>query len=100
MILFIAYVFIIAILLMSVYIITMLDRPIQKDKPTSATDVLIDIIKDPLVTSRAYFTEPATGPIGDFVGYSPVSQDDWLHRLPHEESQDEGGKYHEIRSLI
>jgi|SRR5210317_642346 hypothetical protein len=68
--------------------------------PTTASDALVDMLKDPLVTSRAYFTEPATGPIGDFVGYSPVSQDDWLHSLPHEESQDKGGKYDKIRSLI
>ena len=65
-----------------------------------ASDTLMDMLKDPLVTSRAYFTEPATGPIGDFVGYSPMSQDDWLHRLPHEEPQDESSKYDKIRGLI
>lgn len=70
-----------------------------KDSPT-ASDTLMDMLKDPLVTSRAYFTEPATGPIGDFVGYSPMSQDDWLHRLPHEEPQDESSKYDKIRGLI
>lgn len=70
-----------------------------KDSPT-ASDTLVDMLKDPLVTSRAYFTEPATGPIGDFVGYSPMSQDDWLHRLPHEEPQDESSKYDKIRGLI
>lgn len=70
-----------------------------KDDP-SATDVLIDMMKDPLVTSRAYFTEPATGPIGDFVGYSPVSQDDWLHSFSHEKPQDERSKYDKIRSFI
>ena len=70
-----------------------------KDSPT-ASDTLVDMLKDPLVTSRAYFTEPGTGPIGDFVGYSPMSQDDWLHRLPHEEPQDERSKYDKIRGLI
>lgn len=70
-----------------------------KDSPT-ASDTLVDMLKDPLVTSRAYFTEPATGPIGDFVGYSSMSQDDWLHRLPHEEPQDESSKYDKIRGLI
>jgi len=70
-----------------------------KDSP-KASDTLVDMLKDPLVTSRAYFTEPATGPIGDFVGYSPMSQDDWLHRLPHEEPQDESSKYDKIRGLI
>lgn len=100
MIITIAYIFIISILLLGVYIFINLDSPPPKDKPASASDVLVDILKDPLVTSRAYFTEPATGPIGDFVGYSPVSQDDWLHSLPHEESQDEGGKYDKISSFI
>lgn len=70
-----------------------------KDSPT-ASDTLVDMLKDPLVTSRAYFTEPATGPIGDFTGYSPMSQDDWLHRFPHEEPQDESSKYDKIRGLI
>ena len=72
---------------------------LMKDAPT-ASDILVDNLKDPLVTSRAYFTEPATGPIGDFVGYSPMSQDDWLHSLPHEEPQDESSKYDKIRGLI
>lgn len=70
-----------------------------KDDP-SATDVLVDMLKDPLVTSRAYFTEPTTGPIGDFVGYSPMSQDDWLHSFSHEKTQDERSKYDKIRSFI
>lgn len=72
---------------------------LMKDAPT-ASDILVDNLKDPLVTSRAYFTEPATGPIGDFVGYSPMSQDDWLHSLPHEEPQDKRSKYDQIRGLI
>lgn len=72
---------------------------LMKDSPT-ASDVLVDNLKDPLVTSRAYFTEPTTGPIGDFVGYSPMSQDDWLHSLPHEKPQDERSKYDKIRGLI
>lgn len=72
---------------------------LMKDAPT-ASDILVDNLKDPLVTSRAYFTEPATGPIGDFVGYSPVSQDDWLHSLPHEEPQDKRSKYDQVRGLI
>ena len=67
-----------------------------------ASDVLRDNLKDPRVTDRAYYTETTgpTGPIGDFVGYSPVSQYDWLHGLPHEESKDKGGEYDEIRRLI
>lgn len=68
--------------------------------PPTASEALTDMLKDPLVTSRAYFTEPATGPIGDFVGYSPVSQDDWLHSFSHKEPQDKRSKYDKIRSLI
>lgn len=74
-------------LMVAVYLYFNTDIVIRpKDEPPTATDVLMDNLKDPLVTSRAFFTEPETGPIGDFVGYSPVSQDDWLHSLPHEET--------------
>lgn len=86
-------------LLLAVYFYFNIEKIMNEDDPM-ATDILLDNLKDPLVTSRAYFTEPATGPIGDFVGYSPVSQDDWLHRFTHEESQDERGKYDKIRGLI
>ena len=74
-------------LLLAVYLYFNTDTPFspKKEPIATATDVLADNLKDPLVTSRAYFTEPESGPIGDFVGYSPVSQDDWLHSLPHEE---------------
>lgn len=72
---------------------------IMKDDP-KATDILMDNLKDPLITSRAFFTEPATGPIGDFVGYSPMSQDDWLHSFTHEESKDKRSKYDQICSFI
>ena len=58
---------------------------IMKSEP-NATDILTDNLKDPLITSRAYFTEPSTGPIGDFTGYSPMSQDDWLHSFTHKEA--------------
>jgi len=86
-------------LVLSIFVYLKSDALAKTEDP-KASDVLVEMLKDPLVTSRAYFTEPATGPIGDFVGYSPVSQDDWLHRLPHEESQDERSKYDKIRSLI
>ena len=72
---------------------------IMKSEP-NATDILTDNLKDPLITSRAYFTEPSTGPIGDFTGYSPMSQDDWLHSFTHEESQDERSKYDKISGFI
>lgn len=95
---FIGYIFLALGIVLSLYVFFAKDA-ILKNEPT-ASDILLDNLKDPLITSRAYFTEPSTGPIGSFVGYSPVSQDDWLHSLPHEEPQDERSKYDKIRSLI
>lgn len=98
MLVFLAFLFIAIGILLSIFLYLKSDALIS-DSPT-ASDTLVDMLKDPLVTSRAYFTEPATGPIGDFVGYSPVSQDDWLHSFSHKEPQDERSKYDKIRSLI
>ena len=98
MLIVVAFICIAIAIMLSIFLYIKSDILI-KDAPT-ATDVLVDNLRDPLITSRAYFTEPATGPIGNFVGYSPVSQDDWLHSLTHEESQDERSKYDQIRSLI
>lgn len=67
---------------------------------SGALNILMDNLKDPLITSRAYFTEPATGPIGDFIGYSPMSQDNWLHSFTHEETEDERSKYNKISGFI
>jgi len=60
----------------------------QKSKPDiKASEVLRDTLKDPLVVSRAYFTEPTTGPIGDFTGMeSSWSEDNRLHGFSHKES--------------
>ncbi len=99
MLIFIAFLFIALGILTSVFVYLKSDA-LMDNSPTKASDTLVDMLKDPLVISRAYFTEPATGPIGDFVGYSPVSQDDWLHSLTHEKPQDERSKYDKIRGLI
>jgi hypothetical protein len=75
----------------------------KRDTPEpnpDASDALSYNLKDPLVTSRAYFTEPRTGSIGDFVGYSPVSQDDWLHRFSHEEPQDKSDENDDVDGLV
>lgn len=85
-------------ILSSIYFFFIKDRLLKQD--FTASDILFDNLKDPLVTSRAYFTEPVVGSIGNFVGYSPVSKDDWLHSLSHEEPQDKRSKYDKIRSLI
>ena len=91
---------IITVLLVAGLFLYLRKEEVVESDSNKATDVLMDNLKDPLVTSRAYFTEPTTGPIGDFVGYSPVSQDDWLHSFTHEESQDERSENDKIGSLI
>jgi hypothetical protein len=48
----------------------------------SASDVAQDILKDPLVVSRAYFTEPKLGPIGDFEGQQTSSEHLWIRGKP------------------
>ena len=47
-----------------------------------ASDVAQDILKDPLVVSRAYFTEPKLGPIGDFEGQQTSSEYLWIRGKP------------------
>jgi len=49
-----------------------------EEKNVTASDIIQDIIKDPLVVSRAYFTEPKTGNIGTFKGQQTQSQYDWV----------------------
>ena len=48
----------------------------------NASDVAQDILKDPLIVSRAYFTEPTYGPIGDFKGQQTSSEHLWIHGKP------------------
>jgi len=48
----------------------------------SASDVGQDILKDPLVVSRAYFTEPKIGSIGDFKGQQTSSGYLWIRGKP------------------
>lgn len=60
----------------------------RKNKSDTAYEVALELLKDPLVVSRAYFTEPATGDIGNFEPFSSSgwSEDDWLHGFSHEEA--------------
>lgn len=85
-------------ILSTIYFFFIKDRILKQSN--IASDILFDNLKDPLITSRAYFTEPAVGSIGNFVGYSPMSKDDWLHSFSHEEPQDERSKYNKIRGLV
>ena len=48
----------------------------------SASDVAKDILKDPLVVSRAYFTGSKTGPIGNFKGQQTSSGYLWIGGKP------------------
>jgi len=48
----------------------------------NASDVAQDILKDPLVVSRAYFTESKLGPIGYFEGQQTSSQYLWIRGKP------------------
>ena len=51
-------------------------------KNVSASDVAQDILKDPLVVSRAYFTGSKIGPIGDFEGQQTSSEYLWIRGKP------------------
>lgn len=47
----------------------LLDKKAKQEGKATASEVLRANLKDPLVVSRAYFTEPKSGSIGGFVGY-------------------------------
>ena len=51
-------------------------------KNVSASDVAQDILDDPLIVSRAYFTEPELGSIGDFEGQQTSSEHLWIRGKP------------------
>jgi len=51
-------------------------------KNVSASDVAQDILDDPLIVSRAYFTEPELGSIGDFEGQQTSSEHLWVRGKP------------------
>jgi len=57
----------------------------RQNREVTALDVGRDMMTDPLVVGRAYFSEPTTGPIGDFVG-SSMSDNDGLYTFTHEVS--------------
>jgi hypothetical protein len=47
----------------------LLDTKAKQEDKATASELLRANLKDPRVTSRAYFTEPKSGSIGGFVGY-------------------------------
>lgn len=59
----------------------------RPDRTVTPQDVGKDLITDPLVVGRAYFSEVETGPIGDFSGQSSWPDDQGLRAIsPDEES--------------
>ena len=58
----------------------------RNDREATVDDVAYDIMTDPLVVGRAYFSEPETGPIGDFTGTSSWPDDNGLKTLTEEVS--------------
>ena len=59
----------------------------RPDRAVTPQDVGKDLITDPLVVGRAYFSELETGPIGDFSGQSSWSDDQGLRAIsPDEEA--------------
>jgi hypothetical protein len=55
---------------------------IVKKKMNTASEVLAAQLKDPLITSRAYFTERKRGSTGEFVGNFPHEHTDWIYGYP------------------
>lgn len=53
-----------------------------KKKMNTASEVLAAQLKDPLITSRAYFTERKRGSTGEFVGNFPHEHTDWIYGYP------------------
>ena len=60
------------------------DRKSKSDRadPVTASEVATDIMKDPLVVSRAYFTEKSYGYIGNFDGQQTHSKYLWIRGKP------------------
>ena len=54
----------------------------RKNKSDTAFEVGLELLKDPLVVSRAYFTERKKGSTGSFVGNFPWDEKEWLYGYP------------------
>lgn len=53
----------------------------REDRGKTVENIGDELMTDPLVVGRAYFSEPAVGPIGDFVGVSSWPNDERLEAL-------------------
>tara|TARA_Y100000401_G_C8321865_1_gene225794 strand:+ start:862 stop:1185 length:324 start_codon:yes stop_codon:yes gene_type:complete len=55
----------------------------SEEREVMASDVFYDTVTDPLVVSRAYFTETGYGELGDFKGLqAQLSDTYWIHGKP------------------
>lgn len=52
-----------------------LDEKLKTDNKATAFEVLVANLKDPLVTSRAYFTESTSGSIATFDAYETEKEE-------------------------
>ncbi|MBQ45923.1 MAG: hypothetical protein CMP10_00260 [Zetaproteobacteria bacterium] len=50
----------------------------ESEEPVTASDVATDIMKDPLIVSRSYFTGTTYGSLGTFEGQQSKSQHMWI----------------------
>jgi hypothetical protein len=82
----IGFIFILLIIFSIIVLVTVGDED-SKTSTVTATDVLNDNLKDPVIVSRAYFTSTLDGPIGTFTGYpSSWAEDNRLHSFSHKKS--------------
>jgi len=78
---------IILIIIFSIIVLVTLGGEDTTISTVTATDVLNDNLKDPVIVSRAYFTGSLDGPTGSFKGYpSSWSEDNRLHSFSHKKS--------------
>ena len=54
----------------------------ESEEPVTALDVATDIMDDPLIVSRSYFTGTTYGSIGTFEGQQTKSQYMWVKGKP------------------
>ena len=93
----ILFTFAIAVTLTAAFFILFFDLDLQEMKSKNRTKDSND--EEPMSTTHGFvedtyrgpitdrFIPPKYGPIGSFVGYSSVSEYNWLHGFPHEKTK-------------
>ena len=89
--------FAIAVILTAAFFILFFDLDLQEmksknrtkdskdEEPVSTTHGFVEDTYRGPITDR--FIPPKYGPIGSFVGYSSVSEYNWLHGFPHKKTK-------------